>query len=107
MVYRPIMRSFEMDKNRLVSRQIVFSTSVALLVLARMAGQALAASTASPEEMAAAHLWIAAKVETPPKTPRAKPGLLVLANHDSVLRNTRGGRPMTKCPAIRQPCPFH
>ena len=50
----------------------------------------------TPEEQAAARGWIAAKFEgTVPAGPRG-PGLLVLANHDPVLKNTRGeGRPLT------------
>ena len=46
--------------------------------------------------MAAAHRWMAAKVEAPDAGLRHTPGLVVLANHDPVLRNTRGGgRPLT------------
>ena len=50
----------------------------------------------APEEQAAARRWIAAKfVGTVEAGPRES-GLAVLANHDSVVKNTRGeGLPLT------------
>ena len=67
-----------------------------LLILGLAAGAASAlAATFRPEEMAEARRWLAAKVEPPAAGPRCEPGLVVLANHDPVLRNTRGGgRPL-------------
>ena len=68
--------------------------SLAVLVAATPAARATTAPT--PEEMAEAHRWLAARVEGPAAIPRPEPGLVVLANHDSVLKNTRGnGRPLT------------
>ncbi len=45
----------------------------------------------APEEQAAARSWIAAKFSGTVKTGPRKAGLTVLANHDPVLKNTRGG----------------
>ncbi len=57
---------------------------------------AFAAPLPTPQEIAEAHRWLAAKVEPPAAGPRYEAGLVVLANHDPVLRNTRGeGRPLT------------
>ena len=55
----------------------------------------VAAVVATPEEIAISHRWISAKIEASPRNPRIEAGLLVLTNHDPVLRNTRGGRPLT------------
>ena len=50
----------------------------------------------TPDEMAEAHRWIAAKFEAAAETQRPEPGLVVLANHDPVIKNTHGnGRPLT------------
>ncbi len=50
----------------------------------------------TPEELSAARRWVAAKFEGAINPGPLEPGLIVLANHDSVLKNTRGeGRPLT------------
>jgi len=72
---------------------------VIVLVVIQFAGLASGAAGAvevTREEQAAAREWVAAKFEgTGPAGP-CRPGLVVLANHDPVLRNTRGeGRPLT------------
>ncbi len=85
-----------MTQVTLLWRQATLVGCILLLGLLGRGAAALAGIVATPEEMATAHRWIAAKVETPPATPRVEPGLVVLANHDPVLRNTRGsGRPLT------------
>ena len=71
-------------------------TGLLILGLTIGTATAFAATAPTPEELAEAHRWIAAKVEVPAASPRREPGLVVLANHDSVLKNTRGnGRPLT------------
>ena len=71
------------------------------VVVAFILSGALAAGDArgvdvTKEEQAAAREWVAAKFEgTAPAGP-PRPGLVVLANHDPVVKNTRGeGRPLT------------
>ena len=50
----------------------------------------------TPEEQAAARSWVAAKFAGTAKTGPREPGLIVAANHDPVVKNTRGGgRPLT------------
>ena len=71
---------------------------VCLLILGLTGGTGIvyAATAATSEEMATARRWVAAKFESPPQTPNLRSGLVVLANHDPVLQNTRGeGRPLT------------
>ena len=71
---------------------------VSLLVLWLTGGTGIldASTAATPEEMATARRWVAAKFESPRQVAQLQPGLLVLANHDPVLQNTRGeGRPLT------------
>ncbi len=46
------------------------------------------------EEKAELRRWTAAKFEAPLEAPRSDPGLVVLANHDFVIRNNRGGKPL-------------
>lgn len=59
------------------------------------AGSAPAADVTS-EEMARARRWIAAEFAATDELKRSEPGLVVLANHDPVVKNTRGeGRPLT------------
>ena len=69
---------------------------VAMVVLGVLVcGEARGVDVA-PEERAAARSWIAAKFSGTVKAGPRKPGLTVLANHDPVLKNTRGGgRPLT------------
>ena len=50
--------------------------------------------TVTPGEMTELNRWVAAKLEAQPVSARTDPGLTVLANHDSVIRNNRGGRPL-------------
>jgi alpha-galactosidase len=52
------------------------------------------AGIVSQEELAEARRWAAAKFGGEQVAPAFEPGLVVLANHDPVLKNTRGGRPM-------------
>ena len=64
-----------------------------LLCLADLPGAAWAV-TASSGELLTAQQWLAAQF--PSAQPAAAPvGLLVLANHDPVIRNSRGDRPLT------------
>jgi hypothetical protein len=50
----------------------------------------------TPGEMAEARCWVAAKFQGMAQGDSAEAALVVLANHDPVLRNTRGeGRPLT------------
>ncbi len=68
----------------------------AFLIIGVLAARQAQAVDVTPEEQVAARNWIAAKFEgTVQAGPRA-PGLAVLANHDGILKNTRGeGRPLT------------
>jgi alpha-galactosidase len=50
--------------------------------------------TPTPDEMADLRRWVAAKLEQTGKPEPLEPGLLVLANHDPVIRNNRSGRPL-------------
>jgi len=50
--------------------------------------------TVTPEEMAETREWVAAKFQGVPHARPAPPGLVVLANHDPVHQNARGGRPL-------------
>ena len=70
-----------------------WTKSLGGLILGLTIGAAttFAATAPAPEEMAEAHRWIAAKVEAPADGARRESGLVVLANHDAVPRNTRGG----------------
>ncbi len=54
----------------------------------------LRAVVVSGEELAQARAWTAGRFEGKPATQDAVPGLLILANHDAVQKNGRGGRPM-------------
>ena len=63
---------------------------MSLLVLAPLAG----ATTVTPGEMTELNRWVAAKLEGQAARVQPDPGLKVLANHDSVIRNNRGGRPL-------------
>ena len=47
-----------------------------------------------PEELAEARQWSAAKFAGQPLQQPTEPALIVLANHDPVQKNARGGRPM-------------
>ncbi|MBI4586449.1 MAG: alpha-galactosidase [Planctomycetes bacterium] len=71
-----------------------------MLYLAAGAISALAAArlapgvTVRPDELADSRKFAAARFEgVPPKAP-AEPGLFVIANHDAVQRNERGGKPL-------------
>ncbi|NQT86189.1 NPCBM/NEW2 domain-containing protein, partial [bacterium] len=69
---------------------------VCTLVAAAMAAASLPAdgAVATKSERELLRRWIAAKFEAPKQVKTAEPGLLVLANHDPVSRNNRGGRPL-------------
>jgi alpha-galactosidase len=71
---------------------------VCLLALCLTGGTGVVYASTAPtsEEMATARRWVAAKFESPPQRVELRPGLVVLANHDPVVQNTRGeGRPLT------------
>ncbi len=61
-----------------------------ILILAPGAG----AVSVRPDEQATARRWAAAKFEGRADTEDLGPGYVVLANHDPVQRNARGGRPL-------------
>jgi hypothetical protein len=65
-------------------------TGLLILWLTGGAGVADASTAATSEEMATPRRWVAAKFESSPQVSNLQPGLAVLANHDPVLRNTRG-----------------
>jgi alpha-galactosidase len=48
----------------------------------------------TPDELAEARSWISAKFEGAPPAAKVTPGLVVMANHDAVQRNARGGKPL-------------
>jgi len=52
------------------------------------------ATTPGKDELNAARRWAEASFEGKALPPLARTGFLVLANHDPVQRNTRGGRPL-------------
>jgi hypothetical protein len=52
------------------------------------------AVTVTPDELAEARRWTAARFEGAVPDKSAKPALVVHANHDSVQKNARGGKPM-------------
>lgn len=52
------------------------------------------AVSVTPEELAESRQWSAAKFEGVQATRAAEPALVVLANHDPVMKNGRGPRPM-------------
>lgn len=64
------------------------------VVALAMATQLAVCPLVTPDEMAEAHRWIAAKFEGVVRPLEPTPGLLVLANNDPVQRNGRGGEPM-------------
>ncbi|MCX5685564.1 MAG: NPCBM/NEW2 domain-containing protein, partial [Planctomycetota bacterium] len=68
----------------------------ALLVLALLvsAPQLTTASAVTPDEMAQARRWAAARLEGAAEAGIAAPGLTVVANNDPVWKNSRGGKPM-------------
>ena len=77
-------------------RDCTWGVWVAFVTLEVLAVEVAQGVDVAPEEQAAAHSWIAAKFAGTVKAGPHEPGLAVLANHDSVLKNTRGeGRPLT------------
>lgn len=62
-------------------------TLLATLLAAASAG----AVTPAEGELTDARRWVAARFEGVQPGPATEPGLLVLANHDPIHRNTRGG----------------
>jgi len=69
-------------------------TFTEILLMAALCAGADAVSP-RPEEMARARQWLATRLAAPQAKQAAKAGLLVLANHDVVVRNSRGPRPLT------------
>jgi len=63
----------------------------AIVVLAVLVSTEARCVDVTPEEQATARSWVAAKFAGTVKAGLREPGLTVLANHDSVLKNTRGG----------------
>jgi alpha-galactosidase len=72
------------------TRFLEITSMVAVLMSAPMSR----AVSVTPEELAEAHRWLAAKFEGVQATTTAEPALVVLANHDPVWKNGRGPRPM-------------
>ncbi|MHB8523339.1 MAG: NPCBM/NEW2 domain-containing protein [Limisphaerales bacterium] len=54
----------------------------------------LHAVTPTTDELDQAHRWAAARFEGIQPAPPVAPGLIVLANHDPVWKNSRGGKPL-------------
>jgi len=77
-----------------------FLSAAAILVgVTVMAGRALAAGPVQPREMQRKDQWLRERLlefkrQPSPPQPPAQPGLIVLANHDPVRQNARGGKPM-------------
>ena len=63
-------------------------------VLLMMSPPLALATTPTPDEMAEARRWIAAKFEAVQEEKKPEPGLLVLANNDPIIKNNRGGKPL-------------
>lgn len=80
-------------------RNGVWSFGVAFVVLGVLWGlstEKTRGDGVTPDELSAARRWVAAKFEGTVNAGPLEPGLIVLANHDSVAKNTRGeGRPLT------------
>ena len=83
-----------MTRVTFLSRPTVLLATVLSFALGNVSLRSSALTVPTSGELAAAHRWIIAKIETPSASPRPDTGLVVLANHDAVLRNTRGGRPL-------------
>ncbi len=66
----------------------LFSASLVLLPLL------VEAVSVSPSELAETREWAAAKFEGLQAAPSREPGIVVLANHDPVQKNSRGGKPL-------------
>jgi len=64
------------------------------LSAALTAAPALFAVTVSPDEQVEAQQWVAARFEGRLHRPPTEAALVVLANHDSVQKNARHGRPL-------------
>lgn len=85
-----------MNYRAILFRRTRYFVCLLILGLTGDTGVAHAATAPTSAELAAARRWVAAKFESPPQTSGLRPGLVVLANHDPVMRNTRGeGRPLT------------
>ncbi|MGA2498669.1 MAG: alpha-galactosidase [Tepidisphaeraceae bacterium] len=68
------------------------TASIVLTLL--LTATATFAAFVSPDEIARRDAWAAARFAKVAST-KPEPGLLVLANHDAVSRNSRGNRPLT------------
>lgn len=64
---------------------------LASLFLLAIPGRAV---TVSPDELAAARQWVSARWQGRAPDEDRAPALVVLANHDPVQKNARGGRPL-------------
>ena len=62
--------------------------------LVMTAAQQAWAVVPTADELARARGWAAARFQAPPPAKAPEPGLLVLANHDPVIRNSRGDKPL-------------
>ena len=69
-------------------------TIYVLGVLLIMASHIAHAVTVTDEEKSEARRWVAAKFEGKQEALPRESGLIVLANHDVVQQNARGGKPM-------------
>jgi len=75
--------------------RILWRSAFLFGVLMIMATQLARGLTPTSDEMARVRQWAAARFEAAEPAKRVEPGLLVLANNDPVIRNSRGGRPLT------------
>jgi alpha-galactosidase len=68
----------------------------ALLLLALLvsAPSLAAAAAVTPDEMAQARRWAAARFEGAPEAGPTAPGLTVVANHNAISKNSRNGKPL-------------
>lgn len=65
-----------------------------VLVVALAMTSIVSAVEPTKEELAQSHAWAQVRFAGRPASPAAAPGLIVLANHDPLQLNARGGRPM-------------
>ncbi len=77
------------------NQSLLIGLLVSVLLGIVMSGNLFAVKV-KPEALAEAQRWMKAKFEGTVETGAVQPGLIVIANHDAVLQNTRGeGRPLT------------
>jgi len=80
----------EVELKRRSAAVVVLVAAMAVVTISRLAR----AVSPSSGEMATTRRWVAAKFEAAQPLRKPQPGLLVLANHDPVTRNGRGGKPL-------------